>query len=176
MDSRQIGPDGAQPLFQVSITSEARAPLQALLERCADFVELTEQRAVRASEADEVLTVLPPGYSLDDKLVVGLYTGPDQLVGVFDLLRGYPGPGDWWIALLVLDPAWRGRGLGERAVADLHDWFRGQGAAASWLCVVDQNPAGFRFWQRVGYETVDRRVQRLDGGLENQVWRMRCRL
>jgi GNAT superfamily N-acetyltransferase len=180
MDSREIGPAGAQPLRQAPIASEppaARAPLQALLERCHEFIALTCHRAVRPDEAGELLAAVPPGLSVDDKVVFGLFAErPDELVGVIDLLRGYPSADSWWIGLCLIDPAWRGRGLGERVIADLHAWFRQGGATASWLCVVEQNPGGLRFWQRAGYEIVDRRVQTLDTGIENQVWRLRFRL
>lgn len=153
--------------------AEARAPLQALIERCADFIALVEGRAVEPDQAGELLDALPAGHSFADKHVLGYYVDrPDELVGVADVLRGYPGASDWWIGMLLFDPAWRGRGLGERAAAELHDWFRREGAAASWLCVQEQNPGALRFWQRLGYAVVGQGVQLL-GERENRVWRMR---
>lgn len=155
----------------------ARAPLQALLERCADFISLVELHPVRPDEAERLLDERAPGRGPDDKHVVGYFVDrPDELVGVADVTRGYPGEGDWWIALLLFDPAWRGRGLGERAVAHLHDWFRREGATASWLIVQEQNPGALRFWQRAGYAVVDQGVQVVEGGRANRVWRMRATL
>jgi GNAT superfamily N-acetyltransferase len=155
----------------------ARAPLQALLERCADFVELVELHPVRPDQAERLLDELAPGRSPNDKHVLGYHVdGTDQLVGVADVTRGYPGEGDWWVALLLFDPAWCGRGLGERAIAQLHDWFRREGATASWLIVQEQNPGALRFWQRAGYAIVDQGAQVVEGGRVNRVWRLRAAL
>ncbi|HWM88236.1 MAG TPA: GNAT family N-acetyltransferase [Kofleriaceae bacterium] len=166
------------PLQRIAIRDPAAArPLQVLLERCCEFIQLVEGHPVRPDEAERLLEELAPGRSHDDKHVLGFFEdSPDQLVGMADVTRGYPAAGDWWISLLLFDPTARGRGLGERAVVELHDWFRREGGAASWLIVQVQNPDGLRFWSRMGYTIVDQRVQPLEGGGENRVWRMRAAL
>jgi GNAT superfamily N-acetyltransferase len=151
----------------------ARAALQDLLERCADYVTLEDGAPPRPEAAAELLAALPPGRAANDKHVLGLARAADgPLVAVIDAVRGYPGEADWFVGLVLVDPAERGRGLGAAIMADLEDWLRGQGATASYLAVLERNPDAHRFWRRVGYQVLDRRV-RVAGLREDPVFRMR---
>lgn len=132
--------------------------LQDLLERCADFVTLDEGAPPGPRAAEEALEAVPPGFSPDDQMVIGL--GGARLVGMIGLLRGYPAPGEWWIGTFVLDPAERRRGLGAAVMADLEAWLRGEGCAAVYLAVLERNPDALRFWERVGFRELDRRPRK----------------
>lgn len=59
-----------------------------------------------------------------------------------------------WLGLfdIVVDPAARGRGLGERLVRGLLAWGSGAGARASYLQVMLNNPPALRLYARVGYK------------------------
>lgn len=135
--------------------------LQDLLERCADFVTLDEGEPPGPGAAAEALAALPPGHSAADQFLFGLrHPGEARLVGMIGLLRGYPTRGEWWIGTFMLEPAARGHGLGAAIIADLDGWLRAGGCARVYLAVLERNPDALRFWQRVGYQELDRRPRK----------------
>lgn len=134
--------------------------LQQLHERCADYVALVTGEPPGPTEAEELLCSLPPGKQAADKFVLGIWRG-DDLVAALDLIRDIPTPGAWWVGNLMLDPAQRGHGLGERIYRGCEEWMRSQGAQRVGLCVQEQNPGALRFWSRMGFEEVERVPHRL---------------
>jgi GNAT superfamily N-acetyltransferase len=146
--------------------------LQDLLERCADFSWLVEGQPPSPQAAQETQADLPPGKGLEDKFIYGIYW-ENTLVGVLDAVRGYPQEGVWWIGLLLLDPAQRGRGTGEQALHIFESWADRQGAQTLMLGVVEENQRGLQFWRRMGFELVETRPPRLFGQKEQLVLVMR---
>jgi GNAT superfamily N-acetyltransferase len=136
--------------------------LQNLLERCADFSLLVEGEPPTAHAAQDMLADLPPGKSLEDKFLLGIFR-ENILLGVLDAVRGYPQEGVWWISLLLLDPAQRGRGAGEKALNTVAALAGEQGARALMLGVVEENVRGLQFWQRMGFKLVEIRPPSLFG-------------
>ncbi len=86
--------------------------VQGLWERCADFHELQEGTPPRATIGAEELAALPPGRTQDDKHAFAVRAPDGTTVGFVDLVQGYPRDDEWWLGLLMLDPAWRSRGPG----------------------------------------------------------------
>ncbi len=129
-----------------------RAELQEFYEACADYVELVTGSPPGPDEAAELLASVPRGKSHDDKFVIGLFDAPGHMVGVLDVIRDYPKPGEWYLGLLMFGPTRRGRGLGDRVYHRLEEWVRALGGTAIHLIVQEQNPGALRFWQRVGFE------------------------
>ncbi len=113
------------------------------------------------------MTETPPGFPIEGKYVLGLKSG-DELIGVVDILRGYPAAAVWWIGLLLLAPEWRRAGLGRLTVETLAAWAAGEGASSLQLGVQSQNEDGLKFWRHEGFEHL-RTVQRRNGRLSNQV-------
>ncbi len=138
--------------FGVRLDEGRQAELQAFYEGCADYFELITGAPPGPNEAEDLLTSLPRGKSFDDKFVIGLFDAPGHLIGVLDVIRDYPKPGEWYLGLLMFGPIWRGRRLGERVYRRLEDWVRALGGAAIHLIVQEQNPGALRFWQRMGFE------------------------
>lgn len=141
--------------------------LQGLHERCAEFIELIEHAPPGPDAAHQLLVDLPPGRTLDDKLVIGFWDG-DALIGAADLVRNHPTPGTWCVGLLLLDASRRNGGLGARLFAAVEAWLNAEGAASLHLCVQEQNPGAERFWARQGFA---RGEQLISGG--DTVTRMR---
>jgi GNAT superfamily N-acetyltransferase len=125
--------------------------LQALFQRCADFIQLVYRRSVGPREASELLEELPPGKTLEDKFVFGLETEAGDLAGVIELIRAYPGEDDWCLGLLLLDPRHRGNGAGTRVMDAVEAWLLAEGAQAIFIAVQEQNGAARRFWERRGF-------------------------
>jgi ribosomal protein S18 acetylase RimI-like enzyme len=144
--------------------------LQALHLRCADFVEATTGHQPRDDEAARLLAGLPPGKTLADKQVLGVHRD-GEMVGVVDLLHGYPGPTDWYVGLLLITPEARGNGLGTSVVDEIVKRVIAEGGRALHLVVREDNPRAVAFWRRRRFELIDRRIQDL-GTKKNFVFKM----
>ena len=131
-----------------------------LLRRCEDFSVLVSGLPPTEEEAADLLIDVPPGKTLDDKFVFGLFAGPEKLIGLVDLIRGYPGAGDWFIGLMQLDPATRGKGTGGQLYRAVEGWCQQRGARAILLGVVEQNTEGTAFWEKMGFRLLEKRSPR----------------
>ena len=129
--------------------------LQTLLEACRDYTELVEGQPPDAEAALDVMSDVAPGKTLEDKCLLGLWQN-DVLIGVLDVMRGYPEPDAWFIGLLVIAPEQRGQGQGAAVVRAFEVWAAGQGVRAVGLGVVEPNTGALRFWQCMGYAEVRR--------------------
>ena len=137
----------------------ADAPeLQRLYERCSDYHIAHEGTPTRPNAAEEELTSLPPGRSADDKFSFGIHSAGGELVGYIELFRDYPATGDWWIGLLMLDPAVRRRGVGGRIFRNAGKWAAANGARSIMLAVLESDEAAQSFWIRQGFHEVNRRA------------------
>jgi RimJ/RimL family protein N-acetyltransferase len=141
--------------------------LQAVLERCGDYFGLVTGQPPSSSAARELLQQLPEGKGREDKQVVGLYGVGDRLVGVLDAVRDYPAPHEWWLGLMLLEPQERNQGRGAEWYRAFESWVAEQGARQIRLGVVEQNGKGLRFWQRLGFESLEKRPSQRMGGRDN---------
>lgn len=158
------------------LTPADAAAVQDLFERCTDFHELSEGTPTRPTAGAEELVARPRGKELGDKFSFGVYSPAGRLVGFLDLMRDYPGEGEWWIGLLVLDPAVRGGGLGGRIYRAAAGWVRARGGAAIYAGVLEQNPGAERFWRREGFVELRREAHVSETGHESRLVVMRAEL
>ncbi len=165
----------AQSYTAAALPHTALSLVQTLFERCADYFEVVEGGPPGPHAAEEVFTDVAPGKTLDDKLLLGLWDGP-QLIGVLDVMRDYPDANTWFIGLLLLDPAYRGHGAGALIIEALVAWAAQQGVQALGLGVVAQNTGALRFWSRMGFEVVRVTEPRTFGTKEQTVTVMRRNL
>ena len=128
--------------------------LRELCHRCRDFVALVNGAPPSADDLDawaaEILVDRPPGHPDAEKWLLGM-DGPDGLVGVWDLMLGYPKPDTLFIGLFVLDPAERGAGQGRRALDRIERWAVDRGVRSIQLAVQMNNPRARVFWERAGF-------------------------
>ena len=152
------------------------AEVQRLYERCTDFHQLAEGMPTRPGAGAHEIEALPPGKMSTDKFIFGVAAPDGALVGYLDLVRDYPGPGEWWIGLLMLDADVRGAGMGTRLVRGAAEWAAAGGARAILLGVLERNPRAERFWRRQGFAEVDRRPYTSDTGRASRIVVMRLAL
>ncbi len=149
-------PNNAAPLFTVQglhaslLTADAAPELQHLLNRCPDYFHLVEGRPPPPEAAETELHSRPPEVAAEDLLNLGLRNGP-TLVGVLQTLRHYRRANQWYIGLLLFDPAFRNAGRGTAVYSAFETWIADQGAESILLAVVVENPAAARFWERLGF-------------------------
>ena len=158
------------------ILAENTSDLQRLLVECVDYCMLVDGRPPLATAAVSMVTDRPEGRTIDDKLLVGLYTIENELIGVLDAFRNYPKPADWWIGLLLVAPQFRGQGLGHRVFQAFRKWIQQQGARLILLGVVEANENALRFWQSEGFTELDRQPARQFGNLSHVVITMQQEL
>jgi hypothetical protein len=94
------------------VGSDARR-LVSLYQACSDYVLLERGEPPNAASAREEFESFPPNRTAVDKFVFGLKAVDGKLVGLLACDRDYPQAGRWWIALLMIDRAVRGQGVGE---------------------------------------------------------------
>ncbi|MER8465534.1 GNAT family N-acetyltransferase [Mesorhizobium sp. M1409] len=75
-----------------------------------------------------------------------------EFVGLLACDRDYPQAGCWWIALLMIDKALRGKGVGRALCDDFFAWLKSQRAERVELGVFMENEQGLRFWQAQDFE------------------------
>lgn len=161
------------------LAEEDEPEVQALLARCADYLELVAGLRPSPELAHDVFTLLPPGKRREEKVLPGL-SGPSgesgELPGLLDAVRDYPEPGVWFLGLLLLDPAHRDQGLGTGRYRAFERWAQQFGAQEIRLWVAEQNPAASRFWQRLGFLQIERLPPELFGAKESVflLWSRAC--
>jgi GNAT superfamily N-acetyltransferase len=163
------------PPYRITrLSGSDAALLQELYERCSDYHELEEGIPARPGAAEHLLTALPPGKAPADKHVLGVQAPEGSLVGVIDLIRDYPGEGDWWLGLLMLDPAARAGGLGTRLFREIQRAVAAAGGTALHIAVLEHNAPAERFWRRVGFAELRRQDYTAASGHTSRVIVMRC--
>jgi ribosomal protein S18 acetylase RimI-like enzyme len=149
--------------------ADDQAELQTLLERCADYSLLVDGSPPIPSAAASLLSDCPPGKTLANKFVIGFSTRKQDLIGVLDAVRDYPTQDDWWLGLLLLDPVYRNQRLGRRIYQAFEHWASLQGARRIFLGVIEENDKAYQFWQKLGFEILERQPERQFGNMTHVV-------
>ncbi len=135
--------------------------------RCSAFFELVKGRAPSRDDTAHMIDERPNTVPRECKLLIGLRRN-QKLLGVLDLLHGYPDSNTWFLGLLVLDPNVRREGIGSTVYAAIRRWATGYGARRIQLIVQEQNPSAFAFWRAMGFSESEKVIQQLVTG-SNQV-------
>ena len=137
--------------------------LQQLFDRCPDYAEIVEGEEVSPAAAEELFQSLPPGGSLSNKLVAGIFHPRGEIDGVLEVMKHYPEENIWWIGLLLLVPDTRNQGVGRSLLEAFMDFARANGGKAIMLGVVEDNRSAYRFWTQNGFGLVRKTEPRLFG-------------
>jgi GNAT superfamily N-acetyltransferase len=101
-------------------------------------------------KATEFFTEAPPGGDPATSVRLGQYCN-STLVGIAELAFNYPEPQDAYLGLMLLDPQMRGQGLGPQLLAQVENLARNAHAPILYLAVLQANPRGRAFWERMGF-------------------------
>lgn len=119
--------------------------------RSADYWTLAERGSPDPGLAAQFFTMCPPGCDPAQSHRLGLFEG-GHLRGLAELSFGFPALGDAYLGVQVLAVEARGRGLGRLLLAEVEVRARAAGAAWLYLAVLAENPRGWAFWAREGFE------------------------
>lgn len=146
------------------------AALQVMMEAAPHYAHAVSNMPVARDAAAGIFQALPPNFSKDRKFVWGIMRG-NQLVGVMDILRGFPLEETAMIGLLILREDCQGQGLGRMAyqAAEL--------AMRRWpeiqkirLGVVESNQGVIAFWRKMGFEDTGVRKPWESHGFASTSW------
>ena len=143
--------------------SELRAgalpDLQAFLERNPEYHLAVNGKAPGPHEAREEFESLPPAHWPFEKKWMLRFTGSDgEMSGMADVLSNLFVEGVWHIGLFIVATRLHGQGAAYAMYDALEAWMRSQGARWSRLGVVEGNGRAERFWEKVGYVEVRKRL------------------
>ena len=150
-------PGYGPPLFTVAgrrvvyLTEEDAPALERLFARCSDYFELLEGRPAGQPAALEQLRDGPAARVPHDLINLGLLGSDGEIAGLIGAMRHHRVPNQWYLGLLLLDPAWRGRGFGSTVYWAFQHWIMAQGAESIALAVPADNGRAHRFWGSLGF-------------------------
>jgi GNAT superfamily N-acetyltransferase len=121
-----------------------------LYDEAADFWLLTDRKPPDRAKAESFFSPPPPVFDASRARRLGLFFRR-RLVGVAELLFGFPDPGAAYLGLMVLAPGLRGQGFGPRFLAEVERLARAADAPQLYLAVLEENPRARAFWQRQGF-------------------------
>lgn len=98
-----------------------------------------------------ILNTLPDGSVPEDKHPVGFYDQDNHLIGILDLVIGYPEKSSAYIGWFLLDASLRGAGIGSQLFADIRASLKGQGYCHLSVGVPERSEDGQAFWQKQGF-------------------------
>ena len=134
------------------LTKEDFPILQALLVRCSDYFIFQDEEPIKSTAAQELFDSRPEGVDDKDKVLLGIFVdGQEQLIGVFELIKGYAGSNTLSLALMVLEVLSRGKGIGSRAYEAVEEWAISHQLDRVRLGVLFGNEKGLKFWKSMGY-------------------------
>jgi hypothetical protein len=151
---------GLQDYFVRQLTLEDSEEIQGVWDKCLDFMLLVEGHPAEPNYGVEQFQDVPPGKSTEDLFVFGIFNRQNDLVGLLDVLRGYPDEITWWIGLLIFIP-------------DFAEYVRLNSGQAIMLGVVEENQLASAFWKKMGFELVRKTEPRQFGNKTQSVNIMR---
>lgn len=127
------------------------ARVRDLCDRAADYVRLETGKDPDDAYVAETLTDLPPGLTPLDSFLTGIERPDRVLAGIATAIRHFYERDEWYLGLLLLDPAERGQGLGRQMVKYVISQAKADGASAMRVAVLHANPRGMEFWKSLGF-------------------------
>lgn len=141
--------------------------LHEVLQGAEDYsMSISGARPTR-QDACDVFQSIPHGVPRANKHVVGICLG-SRMVGVADVIQGYPTPDHAYIGLLLLSLPFRNKGLGSGSLCRIEQMAREWCCKRLRLSVVEANGSAASFWLRCGFVDTGVRVPYQSGSVISQ--------
>lgn len=144
------------------------ARLQAFFEANPGYFETTSGAPPAAGQAHEAFHAKPPeGWPYTRKWMLLVVDDAGEILAVADILADLFAAGVWHVGLFATAASLHGSGRAHAIYAALEAWMKTRGARWLRLGVVEGNQRGARFWHRVGYQEMRKRVDYEVGPLKH---------
>lgn len=131
--------------------------VQLLLESAPKYSLNVSGEEANENAGKETFEAIPENFEYSNKHVIGVYNEND-LVGVIDLLIGYPNQKTAYIGLMLLSEKNQTRGIGRVVYSELEKYIDLHGAISKIsLSVVESNSAVIGFWNKMGFSLTGER-------------------
>jgi GNAT superfamily N-acetyltransferase len=124
--------------------------LKKLLEDTPKYSLIVKGRLPLISDVTEIFAELPPGKTLNDKIVGGYFLD-NEIVGCLEICNGYPEPHTAYIGLLLFAEKYQGQGFGREALKHICLLVDSWNCTTIRIAVIDKNIDAFNFWKNVGF-------------------------
>jgi GNAT superfamily N-acetyltransferase len=132
------------------LDASSAGDLQRLIDACADDLRLATGGDPAAADAWELLKQ-PPGVEEDQRIALGVFEPDGRLAAAVDVYRDFPQQGSWYLALALVRPDLRGRGLATGILSRLERVAREHGGEGIHVIAPARNPAVLQLFRRAGY-------------------------
>ena len=140
----------------------------ALMESNAPYYEIQNQGQPTLGSIRENMATLPPRCTREQKHDLGLWRD-GRLVGVLDLVEGYPRERTLWVGFFMVDAELHRQGIGRMVAEALPGAAADAGMDSLRLGCLKGNESGHQFWNAMGFQDL-REGETLGGG--SAVWIM----
>jgi GNAT superfamily N-acetyltransferase len=133
--------------------------LQRFFEANPDYHLAVEGAPPGPAAAQEEFTAeLPAGWPFDKRWLLRFADKDGSMIAMADLIENLFADGVWHLGLFIVATHLHGRGTAPALYEALESWLRAQGCRWIRLGVVEGNARAERFWDRLGYLEVRRRL------------------
>lgn len=140
--------------------------INSLFIKSTDYFQKIFDRNPNIRDASTLFTTVPKGKVPEDKLVLGIYTKNNKLIGLLDLVQNYPEQNAWFLGLLLIDPEERNRKIGTEILLALIKKSEELNITKINVSVEEHNTQAIKFWEKMGFVEYDK----LKKGLKNFIY------
>ena len=160
----------AGPVRAIEMREEDLPRLQSFFEANPEYYMIVEDEAPGPGAARALWDARPPNdWPYARKRILLFTDDMGDVVGVADVIVDLFVPGVWHIGLFIVASWLHGTGTARAIYEKLEAWMAESGARWSRLGVVVGNARAERFWEKLGYVDVYRRVSVRMGRRDNTV-------
>ena len=153
MDDDRIPLPNGWHLERLTLARDADR-VRSLALRASDHIMLETGAPPDADWVANEFANEPRPLAAEDLLHLGISDPEGVLGGILFVARGSETAQEWYMGLVMLDPAERDKGLGRDALQAIVRMARGAGATSLKVAALEANPKGRKFWAREGFVAV----------------------
>jgi len=118
-----------------------------------EFFLLTQDRKATLDSSINDIDAVPPNCGAEQKVYVSIWKS-GKIVGVMDLIEGYPEETAFWIGLLLIHGDMQGKSIGSKIVRAVLNAAEASGYESAQLGVIENNAKAISFWQKHGFNVL----------------------